>query len=1063
MGLVRFSVDNPLVVNLVLALVLLGGVLSWRAMPQEMFPVIETDKVQVTTLFEGASPVEVERQITVAIEQELDGLSDIDEITSTSDEGVSRIVVKLKPGADVDDFLRETEAAIDQIQDLPEEAEEPVIKRLKTRFPVISIALYGNAEAGRLRDIAERLRRKVEAMDGIGSVGIAGDREWELWVTVDPGELAARGIALETIETALRSNLRDLPGGSIAGAEGDVLLRGVGVPPDPESVGAIALRTNATGGVLRLREIAKVDVRLEEPRTLGRFNGERSINLVINKTATASTIAIAEAVHELVREFDGTLPPGIHASSFNDLSVYVRTRLETVKSSGLIGLGLLLGSLYLLLNGRVALITALGIPVSFLFAVMVIHYAGYTINMVSLFAFLIALGLIVDDAIIVTENVYRHLEEGAPPREAALAGAREVFWPVIAATSTTIAAFLPMFAVTGTMGAFISVIPAVVSAALVGSLFEAFAVLPSHAHDWLRVAKTRTRKRLIDWSAALRRYTGLLRWTLVNRYITAAFAIGTLVLAVAFAATRVPFNLFGSVDVGQFFVNVEAPNTYSLEDSEALAKRLEAVVYDVVEPHELKSLLTNVGVEFVDFQRFRLGSQYIQLIIDLTREKPRGFIERYVNPLVSLRFDAPGERERRSEDVINVVRESLSRVPGVTRLAILRPQGGPAGADVEIGIIGDRIDNLRAAAVEIRDWLVRIPGVHDVRHDADPGKLEYRYRLNAAGRELGLTQEQLARVVRTGFVGREVTHVNWRNERIPVRVIYPESLREDSAALANLRLTTGDGRTVYLHEIADFEVERSPATVQHRNLRRLVAVTADVDDKVTTPNDVIEQFQREFADFAQTHPGYTLVFLGEKKEANESFASLSGALIMALAVIFFILAWLFRSLLDPLVVMAAIPFGFIGVVVGHVIFGFNLQFLSGIGFLALTGIVVNDSLILVDFAKKRRAEGYERIEAVVEAGRVRIRPILLTSITTFLSVSPLIFFASGQTAFLSPMAVSLGFGLLFSTVLILVAVPSFYLIADDLRTRAFRMFGREDLEQEIIAPHCSIDERPASV
>ena len=1034
MRLVRFSIANPLITNLMLVLVMLLGVLSWYAMPQEMFPVVELDMARVSTVFEGASPEEVEQQITLVVEEAFDGMSDLDVMTSTSSEGLSVVTLKLKPGANVEQFMRDLRSKLDQITELPAEAEEPELTRLETRFPVISLSLYGEAARGYLYSTADQVKQRLLELPGVAGVGIAGDREWELWVEVDPQLLAARGVSLQQIIAAVRDNLRDLPGGSLKAREGDILLRGKGVAPDPLLLQQVVIRSNERGGRLRLGQVAEVSLRLEEAQTLGRFNGAPSVNLTVTKTSDASTIEVSRLVREEAARLRTELPPSVQVGLFSDLSVYVQNRLDTVKSSGLVGLVLVLLSLYLFLNFRVALITAMGIPVSFLVAVIMLHYLGFTINMVSLFAFLIALGLIVDDAIIVNENIYRHMEQGMPAAQAAQAGSQELFRPVLAATSTTVAAFLPMFAIGGTMGEFIKVIPVVVAASLIGSLWEAFAVLPSHAAELLQVKRERRAPAGVDWSALLHRYVDVLRWSVRNRYFVSLLALIVLVMAVSYATTRLPFQLFGRPDIGQFFVNIEAPNTYSLEDTEALAQRVERAVLASVGEAELDTMLTNVGITFIDFNRWRFGSNYIQLIIDLKKQAPRGFIERFITPLVSLQFRWEGSRERRTEVIINDVRQRLQALSGIQRLSILRPQGGPAGADIEVGVVGEDVARLLQHARGVRDYLRQLPGVYDVRQDLDVGKLEYRYSLNERGRELGITQQQLADAVRTGFLGLEAVHVTWGEERIPVRVIYSEAVRR-GADLARLPITLDDGRIVYLGDVAEISRGRGLNTINRRDGERLAIVTAEVDDSQTTALEGTRLIDRQYGALEQQEPGDRLLFLGEKKEAADSFTDMRRATIIALAIIFFILASLFKSLLDPLVVMFAIPFGFIGVVVGHLLFGYHLQFLSLIGFLALTGIVVNDSLILVDFARRLRGQGWERVDALVEAGRVRVRPILLTTVTTFLGVSPLIFFATGQTAFLSPMAVSLGFGLLFATALILVAVPCFYLIADDLRQR----------------------------
>lgn len=1032
MGIINFSIKNPLVVNLFLILIVVLGVISWRSMPQEMFPVVEIDKVRISTEFEGAPPEEVESQITILIEDELDLLPDIDVVTSESNEGFSKIVIDLKPDANIDEFVRDLRSTVDAITDLPEEAERPTITRLKTRFPVISLSVYGDVSTGTLVQTAKDIKSRLQQISGVASVSIAGDREWELWVEVDPFVMSARSVSLNEVVSALRNNLRDLPGGSLKASEGDILLRGKGAAPNIEATKNIILRSDSGGGQLVLGEVADVQLRLEETKTLGRFNNKPSVNLTITKTAKASTIEVSRLTRELAAQLQKELPAGIKVGLFSDLSIYVKTRLETLKSSGAIGLVLVLLSLYLFLNFRVAAITAMGIPVSFLVAVIIIYYLGFTINMVSMFAFLIALGMIVDDAIIVTENTYRHMENGMPAVAAAQRGAKEVFWPVMASTCTTVAAFLPMFGVSGTLGLFIQVIPVVVTASLVGSLLEAFIVLPSHSAEMLRLAKKKKRSR-INWNKWLEKYISVVKYALRNRYFISAVTIGVLSVVLAFAKIHMPYNQFGDVEIGQFLVNVEAPNTYSIEDTTDLAIEIEKRFDEIFQENELDTLLTNVGVTLIDFNRLKLGSNYIQFVVDLKKPKPKGVVEKIVSPLVNMRFTTQGVRERSTEEILNEVRESVATIPGIQRFSILRPQGGPAGSDIEVGIVGKETEKLLSLSGEVVTFLRRVPGVRDVRQDLEPGKLEYQYTINARGRELGLTQTQIADAVRTGYLGLEVMQVNWKADRYPVRVIYPDSIREDGAGLKRLPITLDSGGTVYLGEVANIELGRGLGAVQRRDSKRLSLITAEVDKDAITPLEVTALLEEEFKTLSDDHFGYSLLFLGEKKEAQDSFNDIGKMLIIALAVIFFILAALFKSLLDPFVIMFAIPFAIVGVIAGHFLFGYNLQFLSMIGFLALTGIVVNDSLILIDFAKKKMADGLDCFDALVEAGRVRIRPILLTTVTTFLGISPLIFFASGQTAFLSPMAVSLGFGLIFATVLILVVLPCFYMIADDLR------------------------------
>ena len=1030
MNLVRFSIQNPLIVNLSLLFLIGIGIIAWYALPREVFPVVDLDLISIKTSFSGASPLEVERQVTTTIEEAFTDSQDIDYISSTSSEGNSSIILKLKPSANVEDVMNEARSVLDRIDTLPELADPPELTRIRTRFPVITLTLYGDVSNEKLYKYAEQAQTSLRQIPGVAGVSKAGVRDWEIWVEVDPQQLAALKISLEEINHSLRNNLLEQPGGSIKAAEGDIRLRGIGSSPEIETIKEIILRTNTNGGKIKIGDIAKVSYRFEEAKTYARFNGAPSINLTVTKTAKGSMIEIAEQVKILAHQLSKQFPVAIKTGYHTDLSIYVKVRLNTVKSSGLIGLVLVLLSLYALLNFRIALITAFGIPFSFLFTIILLYYFDYTINMISLFAFLIVLGMIVDDAIIVTENIYRHIENGVVPKEAAQIGSQEVFWPIVVSTFTTISAFLPMLTIGGTLGTFISVIPIIVCCALFGSLIEAFLVLPSHARHLL---KKQNSKKNILWGKSLFTYRRLLHWTILNRYLVIVAAIGILCISLSYAATRLPFQLFGNVETGQFFVNIETPNTYSLENSLELAKDIEKQMERLMNEDDKQTIITNIGVSIVDFNRNKTGSNLIQFVVDLKKPVASGWIEKYVTPLVSFGFKNFGERKRETDEIVNSIRRELAIIPGVQRLQLLKTDAGPAGDDIEIGITGDDLTLIRDKAVEISAYLKKIKGVQDVTHDQDSGKLEYQYTLNERGKLLGLTQTQLADSVRTGYLGNKVVYITRGNQRVPIRVIYPDSIRTKAEELASLPIVVAEKGKFYMKDIADIDIGRSINQIRRQDQKRMAKVTANVDAKIITASTVITEINRHFEPSPADQ--YTLVFLGEKKDFEDSFQGIKYALMVALSLIFFMLAALFGSLRDPLVIIAVVPFGLIGVIAGHALFDYHLQFLSVIGILALSGIIVNDSLILVDFIKQLRKRGIERVEAVVSASCVRARPIILTTITTFLGVSPLIFFATGQTAFLSPMAVSLGFGLVFATMIILITLPCLYLIVDDLNIR----------------------------
>ncbi len=1027
--MIDYSIKNPLVVNLFLFLIIIIGFVSWNSMPEEMFPVVEKDTIKIITSYDGASPEEVEKQVTIPIEDTLDNLQDIDFFTSTSSEGISRVTLRLKPEADVDELLRSVRDLVDAIDGFPEEAEDPEISRVKTRFPVISVSIFGETRQSLLFANAKKIKQKIMQLEGVAGVGIAGNRDDEIWVIIDPSIISAKNISTKEIINALKNNIRDLPGGSVKALEGDILLRGLG-SSSIKSIENITLKNNDIGGQLLLKEVAIVEQRLEDESSVGRFNGKKAVNMSVTKTAEASVFDVSKNVRNIVKKY--SLPSGLKVSVFSDFSKNVKTRLDTVKSSGIIGLSLLLLSLYLFLNARVAFITAFGIPVSFLVAAFGMYIFGFTINMVSLFAFLVALGMIVDDAIIVTENTYRHIENGMDPVSASKLGSREVFWPIVASTFTTIAAFLPMLSISGTLGKFIEVIPLVVTVALLGSLMEAFVVLPSHCASFLKKSKNNNTKKE-KWNKVLKIYNQYLKVCIKNRYLVSSITVGILCVIITFAVTRIPYYQFGKVDSGQFFINAEASITSSVRDSEKLAIKMEEVILSELDENELESLYTNVGVSFKDFSRFDLGSQYIQIVVSLEKRSPQGFVDYIVTPLFNMSFDSYGKRERSEKEIINLLREKLQSISGLQKLSVKKASGGPGGSDIIVGVVGKDQKMLTKYAKEIEVFLSSLDGVKDVEQDQDPGKVEFKYKINERGKELGLSQADIAESVRTGFLGLETSYFNLNGERVPVRLIYSEKYRNDSSKLYELPIILESGQTIYLAEVADIEISRGMNTVRRRDGQRLAKISADVDPSIITPLEVTDIFDKKYEKIFQQDPAYEYMYLGSKKRSRENFADMKKTAFISLAIIFFILAVLFKTILDPLVVLFSIPFAVVGVILGHIIFDYNLQFLSVIGLLALIGIVVNDSLILIDFLKKLRADGKNKIDATLEACNVRARPIILTSVTTFLGISPLIFFATGQTKFLSPMAVSLGFGLLFATILILIVLPCFYLIMDDLK------------------------------
>jgi multidrug efflux pump subunit AcrB len=1013
----RLSVDNPVFVNLVVVVILALGIgLVVTTMNREIFPEFSLDMISVTTVFQGASPEEMEKLITIKLEDEIDNVDGIDSIESESSEGMSVITLKLQSGVDdVNRVINDIQTAIDNIRnELPEEAEDPVVTELKNRFPVIVLSIYGEVSLFTLKNIADEVEEEIKRLPGVSRVRVVGIGDREVWVEVDPSALERYGLSIGDIERALEAKNLNLPGGTLKTARGEYLVRTVGEVTRAEDLERVVVRATPEGNLLTLGQVASVRDTFEEPTTLGRFNGRRAINLQVSKEKSGDTISIANAVRQFARDYEERLPPGVRLGVFNDFSVYIRNRLNTLKQSGFIGLIFVLFVLRLFLSTRVAILTALGIPVAFCGALVMMYFYGISVNMLSAFSLIIVLGMVVDDAIVVTENIYRHMEEGYDPKEAARVGTNQVFMPVVASTLTTIAAFIPMLMMPGTMGKFMSVIPLVVSFALLASLFEALVVLPSHMAEFVRIKPSGnpTRDPNRHWfrrvvAVYARLLESILRW----RYVFIMAVLCFSVLLMLFAKYRIPFTLFSRFESDQFFINIEAPVTYKLEDTSEVVRSVEAIVRKLP-PDELSTMVTNVGMTLIDVNELRTGSHLAQIIVELKKMPPR---------------------RRNSDEVINALRDKVELVPGIRKVQFLSPQAGPGGPAIEINVEGEDLTILSAIAKKIEDYMATLPGVRDIRDTFELGKPEIRIFAKPEAMALGLTVREIARQVRDRFHGAESSKIQRSKEDIQILVKYPEEFRRRRLDVERIKLDTPGGHKVAFSEVAYIVEKRGFTQISRSEMKRAVTVLADVDKTKANALEITGFVAERFSDLSERYPGYRLRFKGEQKDVEESVISLVKAFGVAVLLIYFILGSAFRSFIQPLIIMCAIPFAVDGVIVGHIAMGMDLTLLSLIGTVALVGIVVNDSLILVDFVNNLRRQGLELTEAIVEGGKLRIRAICLTSVTTIAGLSPLAFFASGQARFLSPMALSITWGLAFSTILILLLIPCFYAAVDDLK------------------------------
>ncbi|MED6335310.1 MAG: efflux RND transporter permease subunit [Planctomycetota bacterium] len=1025
-AIVRAAVRNPVAVNLGALGLCSLGVLAYTAMPREVIPILSRQSVSVMTFYPGASAEDVERLVTLPIEDQLAGLDDMEEMLSTSQEGFSTITLSTSRSTDIARFLDDVRARVQSGDlELPADAEEPAARELRTELPVIAVYVYGWADEDALRHLAEEHQRLLEDIEGVSSVRITGVRHPRLWIEVDPLALERYGLTLAALGRAVEGRSRDLPLGSLSTDHGEFLMRvdsEVVRAADLESMPVIA---GPDGTWLPLSSVARVRDAFERSVTRARFNGHPAAQLHVRKKVDGDLIDIAAVIRDHVDENAGQLPEGVYLGVNSDLSVYVENRLRVMRDSGLVGLLLVSLSLLSFLSARVAFWTALGIPVAFLGGILLAGTVGVTMNMVTMMALIVVLGMIVDDAIVVGENIFRLMEEGMDPEQAAVEGVGQVGKPVLATILTSIVAFLPVLMMGGTSGELMRPVPLVVSFCLVISLVEALTLLPSHLAHWGAArgagedGSASGEERKERWYEPLRRaYVSVLERALRWRYVTLAAACGVASLVGSFAISWLPFVLYEDFESKIFHVNLRMAPETSLVESERVAVSIERLLREGLPAGEVESVNVIAGVLARDANSWELGQNLAQLWVELSEGEGRTLTTR---------------------EIVRLVRELVRDVSHpVESTEVDLPQAIGSGKGLDLWVRGPDLGELRMVSGELAELLGTYAGVHEVTENVDTGKLELVVQVTDRARALGLDEAQLASQLRASFEGARHGRVRRGRDDVELIVKAPEELRADPMALDSVRVSLPGGGRVPLASVAEVRPVHGLTRITRKDRERAMNVVADVETSRSSVSDITSRIVGDFERIAERHPGYELLVKGDQKETEESMEDLTRAAFVALALIFVILGALFRSVLQPFVIMFIIPFGGVGVVVGHALMGRPLSMLSMIGLLALTGVVVNDSLILVEFVNEARRAGAGLIEALLEAGRTRFRPILLTSVTTMLGLTPLTFFVTGQARFLQPMAISLFFGLAAATGLVLVIVPCAYAVLEDLQAFARR-------------------------
>lgn len=1029
-SLIRLFASHRTAANLLMILMILVGLFSLRQINTQFFPDFGLDMISISVEWRGASAEDVDSNIIQALDPEVRFLDGVRRVQSSSVEGNGQIVVEFNPGTDMQAALSNIETAVGQVTTLPEDSETPEIRRL-VRYDTISrIVISGPYPEASLKEIAKRLRDDL-LNSGSDKVDLFGERDEEIWVEVAPERLREFDLTLGDIAARIEETSQDLPSGDTTGSA-ERQIRSLGLRKDAQSLGRIEVRALENGEKIRLHDIAVVSERFEEGGKTARRLGHTAIELHVRRATNADALKVAEQVDAYLARIRPQLPPNLRLEQYDVQSDLIKGRINLLLVNGGGGLILVLLVLFIFLNTPTAFWVAMGIPTSLFATMIVMELSGQSINMVSLFGLIMVLGIIVDDAIVVGEHAAWRARNGDGPLDAAVNGAKRMAAPVFSSSLTTIAAFIPLLVISDIIGQIIRAIPLVVIAVIVASLIECFFVLPGHMRGALSWNAGRRSRPRVWFNAKFDAFRDgpfyrtvhmVLRW----RYATLAVAVATLILSIGLiAGGRVGFVFFPSPEADRVYANVQFTAGSPRERTVAMLEELERGLM------EAERELTDGQGGLVRMVLLKVGAQAgIQQPLPGSGDHMGGVV---------LELAPSDERDIRTDTVVEAWRRHVRLHAGTEFLTIRQAQGGPPGREVDIRLAGADLESLKAAAAEIRALLAEYPGVTGVEDNLPYGKRETILEVTPTGRALGFTTESVGRQVRHAFDGAVAKRFSREDEEVTVRVRFPRDGAE-TASLEGLYLRGPGGAEVLLDEIVSATDKGGFSRIRREDGERQVAITADTDTALTTTDKIIEALNRDgIRDIVRKY-GVSLSYAGKVEEQARTIADMRAGAMLGLAGIYIILAWVFSSYFRPLAVIAIIPLGFVGATLGHWLLGYDLTILSMMALVGLSGIVINDSIILVSTIDERLGRGEPMDEAIVDGTRDRLRAVILTSATTIGGLTPLMFERSLQAQFLIPMAITLVFGLMITTFLVLLVVPALIRVQHDFGQITKRLRG----------------------
>lgn len=1072
-GLLRKAITNTPAMNTMMFSVIVVGLLSLSLMRREVFPEFELEIVLVTVPYPGASPAEVEEGICQKLEEAVRSIDGIKKQTAIAAEGMATLVLELKTSVDPQRVLNEVRSEIDRIPSFPLEAEDPIVKQLTLREPAINIGVIGPDDTSplgewNLREVVEQVREDVIRLPFVSQANIKGAKDYEIDVELSEETLRQYGLTLPQVAEIIRKENLELPAGTIRADAQDVLVKSDNKRSTGRAIEQIPIITQANGVKLTLSDLGVVRDEFADMTAFTRINGKPGMSISVERTSTEDLLLMTDTVRKYVAE--KKLPSGYSFVTWGDRSIEVRDRLHLLVVNGIQGLILVVVLLTIFLDLRLAWWVAVGIPISLLGTCAVLYFSGQTMNMLTSFTFVMALGIVVDDAIVIGENVYTHRQMGKTPMQAAIDGASEVVASVCSSVATTIVAFVPLLFVSGVMGKFIAVMPLTMIAVLLVSLFEASLILPCHlAHESgglkaMLPAAIRMRQRMpsafrwtlgnfvlfFAWllnyllypfrgassfvhgvnlraSAGMeyvseRIYMPCLRFALRNHAIVICSALTLLLLSFSLITSGyIKFSIFPKLDSNTINANITYPDGTPISVTDAATLRLEQTIC------EINARYAQAGHPVLLLTRRSVGH-----VTDmkngpmLAKESIAGHLGSVTAELVDT-----SERTIRSEDILIEWRKLAGVFPGAERVAFGSTANGPGGTPIEFKLLcrADQVPSLESAVEETKSRLNGYPGVLDVGDDSSPGKWEFQLKIKPEAVAMGVPLVDVAQTVRASYYGEEVMRLQRGRHEVKLMVRYPREDRRSLAEFDQIRIRTGNGAERPLTEIADVTVARGYSEINRVDQLRSITISADIDEALANASEVVADMQTKFMpQLLEKYPGLYVRWEGQQEQTNESIQSLIVGLLVALLVMFALLTLEFTSYVQPMIIMLIIPFGFMGAILGHAVMGMPITLFSLFGLVALTGVVVNDSIVLIDFINMEVAKGGTLHDALMNAGQRRLRPIFLTSVTTIAGLLPLLLETSIQAQILIPMAISLCFGLLASTVLCLIQVPVFYAI-----------------------------------